>query len=86
MAKPVKMMVLSSCPYCAQAFAMMDQLRELHPEYKQVEIDVIDEEKEPDRIKGYQYWYVPTFFVDEEKIHEGVPTMELVEQVFQKAL
>lgn len=86
MPKPVKMMVLDSCPYCQQAFQMMEELRQAHPEYRTVEIEVIEENREPEKIEGYEYWYVPTFFVDGVKVHEGVPTMEKVEHVFQEAL
>ncbi len=86
MPKKVKMMMLDTCPYCKQAFKMMDQLKAEHPEYNTVEIEVIEESKEPEKIEGYDYWYVPTFFVDDQKIHEGVPTLEKVERVFQEAL
>ena len=86
MSKKVKMMMLDSCPYCKQAFKMMDKLQAQHPEYKNVDIDVIEERKEPEKIKGYDYWYVPTFFVGEQKILEGVPTMDGVEKVFLEAL
>ena len=86
MSKPVKMMMLDTCPYCRQAFAMMDKLKEEHPEYKEIPIDVIEETREPEKTKGYDYWYVPTFFVGEQKILEGVPTIDKVEKVFQEAL
>lgn len=86
MPKPVKMMVLDSCPYCHQAFRMMEKLKEEHPDYREVEIEVIEESREPEKIEGYDYWYVPTFFVDDVKVHEGVPTIEKVERVFQEAL
>ncbi|MEM1484243.1 thioredoxin family protein [Oscillospiraceae bacterium PP1C4] len=86
MSKHVKMMILETCPYCKQAFQMIEELKSKHPEYQAVKIEVIEESKEPDKIKGYQYWYVPTFFVDGEKIHEGVPTLEKVERVFLEAL
>lgn len=86
MSKHVKMMMLETCPYCKQAFKMIDELKQKHPEYQKVEIETIEERKEEEKTKGYDYWYVPTFFVDDVKIHEGVPTMEKVEQVFIEAL
>lgn len=86
MQKTVKMMMLDSCPYCRQAFQMMDRLREEHPEYKGVSVETIEESREPEKTEGYDYWYVPTFFVGGEKILEGVPTIEKVERVFQEAL
>lgn len=86
MKKTVKMMILNSCPHCRNAFKMMETLKEQHPEYRDVEIDVIEEQLEEERTKGYDYWYVPTFFVDDVKIHEGVPTLEKIDAVFQTAI
>lgn len=86
MSKHVKMMVLDGCPHCKKAFQLMDELKKEHPEYEQVEIEVIEENREEEKTKGYDYWYVPTFFVADEKIHEGVPSKEKVDAVFQAAL
>ena len=86
MARSVKMMVLETCPYCRQAFEILDELKQEHPEYRKVEIEVIEEQKEPEKTEGYDYWYVPTFFVDDRKMMEGVPTRELVERVLREAL
>ncbi|MDL2236646.1 thioredoxin family protein [Christensenellaceae bacterium OttesenSCG-928-K19] len=86
MAKHVKMMVLDRCPHCRRAFELMDDLQKKHPEYSAVEVEVIEESREPQKTEGYDYWYVPTFFVEDVKIHEGVPSREAVEAVFLKAL
>lgn len=86
MAKPVKMMMLDTCPYCRRAFQMLDELKRENPEYRKVSIEVIEEEREPEKTKGYDYWYVPTFFVGGRKVMEGVPTRELVERVLREAL
>ncbi|MEA5004769.1 MAG: thioredoxin family protein [Christensenella sp.] len=86
MAKHVKMIMMDTCPHCRRAFELMDELKQEHPEYAQVDIETIDERHEPEKTRGYDYWYVPTFFVDDEKILEGVPSKEKVEQVFIEAL
>ncbi|MEF9920640.1 MAG: thioredoxin family protein [Erysipelotrichaceae bacterium] len=86
MPKHVKMMMLETCPHCKNAFRMMEELKAKHPQYNEVEIEVIEEQKEEEKTKGYDYWYVPTFFVDNVKIHEGVPTLDKIEQVFIEAL
>lgn len=86
MAKHVKMMILETCPHCKNAFSMMEELKKEHPEYAEVVVEVIEEQKEEAKTVGYDYWYVPTFFVDDVKIHEGVPTKEKVQQVFIEAL
>ncbi len=82
----VKMFVTSWCPYCRKAYGMMDELRNEDSRYKDIEVNIIDEELDQETAKKYDYYYVPTYFVDEEKVHEGVPTKEIVKDVFEKAL
>ena len=86
MAKPVKMMMLDTCPHCKRAFELIDELKKEHPEYNQVEIETIEERREPEKTERYDYWYVPTFFVGGKKVHEGVPSKDKIEQVFIEAL
>ena len=47
---------------------------------------MIDEQLHPEVTKTYSYYYVPTYYVDGVKAHEGVPTKEIVREVFEKAL
>ncbi|MEF9967232.1 MAG: thioredoxin family protein [Longicatena sp.] len=84
--KQVKMMYLKSCPHCKKAFAMVQELKEKYPLYQAIEIETIEEQDEEEKTKGYDYWYVPTYFVDDEKIHEGVPTLEKIQAVLEKAI
>lgn len=86
MLQPVRMMILANCPYCHRAFYMMEQLKTAHPEYQAVEFEVIEEDKHPEIADQLDYYYVPTFFVNGEKVHEGVPTLVNVEAVFRAAL
>ena len=84
--KHVKMMYLKSYPYCKQAFAMVDELKQLHKEYQDIEIETIEENDEPEKTKGLDYWYVPTYFVEGEKLLEGIPTKAKIEAVLKAAL
>ena len=84
--KPVKMMMLDSCPYCQQALNMIETLKQKNPRFQAVSIELIEESREPEKTQGYDYWYVPTFFVGGDKLHEGVPTLEKVEAVLDAAL
>ena len=84
--KHVKMMYLKSCPYCKQAFAMVDELKQLHKEYQDIEIETIEENDAPEKTKGLDYWYVPTYFVEGEKLLEGIPTKAKIEAVLKAAL
>ncbi len=69
--KKVTMFYLATCPYCRKAEQAILELTEEHPEYKEIEIEMIEEEMYPERTKGYDYWYVPTFFIGKEKLYEA---------------
>lgn len=84
--KQIKMMYLKNCPHCKHAFDMVEKLKEKHPEYQKIQIECIEEEDEEEKIVGYDYYYVPTYFVDDIKMHEGIPTIESVEAILQEAL
>ena len=64
----------------------MAELRQEYPELAQVEVEEIDEKLTPEKTKGYDYRYVPTFFIDDRKVHEGVATKAIVEKVLRSAL
>ena len=80
------MFMFAGCPHCAKALSMIEKLKEKNSAYETVVIDVIDEKLNPDEADKYDYYYVPSFFIDGEKIHEGVPTEEAVENVLKAAL
>ena len=64
----------------------MDAVLEENPEYKDIELEVIDEVRHPDIANQYDYWYVPTYYVDGVKVHEGAATKKKVKKVFERAL
>ncbi len=84
--KHVKLFHFESCPYCQEAKRWMAELQQEYPELAKVEVEQIDEKITPEKIKGYDYWYVPTFFVDDVKVHEGVASKAIVENVLRSAL
>ena len=64
----------------------MTELKVENPQYQALRIEMIDEQLHPEVTKIYSYYYVPTYYVDGVKVHEGVPTKEIVRSVFEKAL
>lgn len=86
--KQVYMLITDWCPHCKRAKEWMKELVEENPEYAKVEIKIIDEEKNPEEIKEHKfnYYYVPTYYVEGDKVHEGVPTKEIIKSVYEKAL
>ncbi len=84
--KTITIFITSWCPYCKLAQKMINELTKEHEEYKDILIEYVDEEKEPERTKGYDYFYVPTLYIGNEKLHEGVPSKEIIQSVLDKAL
>ena len=84
--KEVLLFHMPGCPHCRKAFQLMQTLREENPKYQAIEVKLIDETAQPDYADQFDYWYVPTFYVDGNKYHEGVITLEDVRRVFDAAL
>lgn len=84
--KPVTMFITDWCPYCKQAITLMDDLKRENPEFADLKVEIIDEELQPEIAKQYDYYYVPTYYIDKIKIHEGVPSKDIVRKVFEEAL
>lgn len=83
--KEIKMFMFESCPHCAKARKIMSSLLESNPEYKEIPLVMIDEKLQPEVADKYDYYYVPCFFVGDEKVHEGTVDEEKVRAVFEKA-
>ncbi|MDR1600936.1 MAG: thioredoxin family protein [Tannerella sp.] len=83
--KSVKLFYLKSCPYCHKALSYIDELKK-QDAFKNLEIEMIEESEEPDVADQYDYFYVPTCYVDGIKVHEGAATFEEIEAVFRKAI
>lgn len=64
---------LSDCPYCHNARRALEELCEENPEYREIHIDWIEESENPDISAQYDYYYVPTVFVDGRKAYEAHP-------------
>ncbi|MDE5708955.1 MAG: thioredoxin family protein [Alistipes sp.] len=84
--KPVKLFYLRNCPFCKRALKYVEDVRAASPELAAVEIEMIEESEEPEVAESFDYYYVPTFYVDGVKVHEGGITPEEVESVLRKAL
>lgn len=82
--KKIKMFMFDECPHCQLALRLLDELL-AKDEYKGIEIQKINERKQPEIADQYDYYYVPTFFVDEVKVHEGHAELEDVKKVLDLA-
>lgn len=84
--KPITLFYLEKCPFCKKAFRYIEELQTEHPELKTVEIQTIEESRQPDVANQYDYYYVPTFYLEGEKLHEGGIFKPEVESLLRKAL
>jgi glutaredoxin len=84
--KEVKMFIMGTCPHCKKALSLMKEICSERPEFGAVEIKITDETKEPEYAERFDYYRVPTFFVGDAKLHEGVPSREAIVNVYEEAL
>ncbi len=76
---------LKSCPYCIRANTYLNEL--LHdPKYQSISIRKIDEAKEKALANQYDYYLVPTFYYQDEKLFEGIMRKEDVQRVLEAVL
>lgn len=83
--KKVELFYLKNCPYCKQAISWMNELK-ADPKYADIQIKMIEESAESAYADAHDYYYVPTFFIDDVKVHEGAATKEQIEEVLNKSL
>ena len=83
--KPITLFYLKNCPFCKKAFSCIDTLRQ-QAAYQSVEIELIEESEQTELAAQYDYYFVPTFYVDGKKVHEGDIDEYEVEAIFKKAL
>ncbi|MEG6584054.1 glutaredoxin family protein [Dendrosporobacter sp. 1207_IL3150] len=84
--KPILMFTMGSCPHCQRALAWMEELKKENPKYLGLDISMIDENVQPSVASKYDYYYVPTYFIDDIKVHEGVPTKGIIRKIFETAI
>ena len=84
--KRVELFYLKQCPFCKRALAYIEEAKQQHPELREIEIELIEESEEAERAAQYDYYYVPTFYIDGEKVHEGGIYPDEVVEVLRKAL
>lgn len=91
MSKKLNIFVMQGCPYCRNASRAVEELQE-DSRYAQVELRWIDENKEPAVAEQFDYYYVPTVFLDGEKLYECSPShdyaaiRENIRQAFETTL
>lgn len=84
--KRIQLFYLKNCPFCKKAFRYIEEAKAAHPELQSLQIELIEESEEPALADQYDYYYVPTFYIDGVKVHEGGIYPEEVEPLLRIAL
>ena len=82
----ILMFIMESCPYCREALKWMEELIAADNIYSVFDIKIVDENKERKLADSYDYYYVPTYYIGWQKVHEGAATKEKIRDVFDTAL
>jgi len=77
---------LRSCPYCIAVDNWIKELIGENPEFDKIEIKIVDEQLDREFADKFDYYYVPTFFFDGRKLHEGAATKEKIKKVFDEVI
>jgi len=64
----------------------MNEILESDVKYTKIPLTIIDEVEEPDVAAKFDYYYVPTYYIEGDKVHEGAASFEIVKKVFDDAL
>lgn len=83
--KPVLLFIMKTCPYCQKAISWVDELKQENDKFRDIKIEMIDETLHPEIADKYDYYYVPTFYVDGVKVHEGAADKNAIHNVLAKA-
>ncbi|MFI3303296.1 MAG: glutaredoxin [Rikenellaceae bacterium] len=84
--KKITMFIQPMCPYCKKALRYIEEVKAANPELAAVEIEIHDELKEAEFADTFDYYYVPTFYIGDKKIHEGGIFADEVAAVLRQAL
>ncbi|HEY5562122.1 MAG TPA: thioredoxin family protein [Clostridiaceae bacterium] len=84
--KVLTILITDWCPHCNRAIKWLKEIKEEDSRFKEVEITIIDEEKQPELSEKFDYYYVPTYYVDGVKIHEGATSKDQLIEALEVAV
>lgn len=83
--KEIMLFVMAGCPHCRLALQFQDELFAAYPEWRDIPLKIVDETRERAFADQFDYYYVPSYYVDGQKVHEGHAERRDVEKVFRLA-
>ncbi len=72
--KTLTILVMRGCPYCLMAKRAVEALQSEDERFARVPVRWIDENRDREAALPYSdYWYVPSLYIDGEKLYEANP-------------
>ncbi len=84
--KNLEIFYRKDCPYCKKAFRFIEALQDENDLYRTIKPKLVDEEIEVDYADMFDYYYVPTFYIDGKKVHEGAIGKEELKNILEQTL
>ena len=66
----VTVFYLQNCPYCKKAFRIWEEIKS-EGKYSGIELELHEEREEAELANSFDYYYVPCFYYNNDKLHEG---------------
>lgn len=79
----VTVFYLQNCPYCKKAFRIWEEIKR-EEKYSGIELELHEEKEEADLANSFDYYYVPCFYYNNEKLHEGAIDEVAMRAMFDK--
>mgnify|MGYP001484109456 CR=1 FL=1 len=77
---------LENCPHCIRARKWIDELCEENEAYREIDLKWIEESQNEEYASRFDYYYVPCIFDGNHKLHEGVASKEIIQNIFDDYL
>lgn len=84
--KDILLFMMKSCPHCKLALKLQEELLDQNPQWRGIPFKMVDEREEVAFANAHDYYYVPTYYVDGVKVHEGHAERADIEAVFGAAM
>ena len=84
--KKIQIFYREQCPFCKRAFKFIDELKSENTEYTKIPTELIEETQQAEYADKFDYYYVPTFYLDGVKMHEGGIYKDEVKKILDSAL
>lgn len=78
--------IMGDSIYSKRAMEMLNALYTENPQYKKVKIIILDESKDAEQIKSFDYMLAPAFFIGNKIAFCGMPTKKGIENVITRAM